>query len=231
MTKQKLPRGLWFDIDGIDGAGKTTLVSLLHRFFCGLDDSVKMEFKKHPIVHTKEPTYITEAGQNIRRILQTDSNPVENGELLLNLYFEDRKIHQDKLITPALEQRCLVINDRGELSSFAYQWEQLKQAEIDQEKAFDMIFERSQKVKRPSFYIVIDTPADIAIERMRREGRGTQKFEKDLAFLEKVRKNYLELQVKLPKEKYNIKVISGNQQKEQVFQQALAYFKGEYYKR
>jgi dTMP kinase len=224
-----LSKGFWLDIDGIDGAGKTTLALNFLKFLSGLSDPIKMEFKKHPLLYTKEATYITKPGLKIREILGTQTDPVKDGDLLLDLYFEDRKIHQDGLILPSLEQGCIVINDRGELSSFTYQLEQFKKIGVNEEKAFINILNKSKKVQRSDLYIIVNTPAAVAIERMKAEGRGTQKFERDHGFLEGVRLNYLNIADRLIPLGYNIKIVDGTETPEKIFEESKVHFKQEYY--
>jgi dTMP kinase len=99
---------MWIAIEGIDGAGKSSVILNLQE---------KLLAKKIKAVLTKEPGG-TELGQKIRSIIETTphSAPVE-----LFLFAADRQEHYLKIIKPAITQNKLVISDRSVYSSIAYQ--------------------------------------------------------------------------------------------------------------
>jgi len=108
MIKNNYP-GKFIIIEGLDGSGQTSQVSLLKDFL------IK---KGYQVVATKEPTRDSESGRRIKKILEEkiDTDPLE----LQKLYAEDRKEHLEKIIIPALKEGRAVISDRYFFSTFAY---------------------------------------------------------------------------------------------------------------
>lgn len=101
-------RGILIAVEGIDGAGKTTQVSLLREALerAGLT----------PVV-SKEPTD-GKWGRIIRNSATTGRlSPEEE----LDLFIKDRADHADSLVLPALNEGRIVILDRYFYSSIAYQ--------------------------------------------------------------------------------------------------------------
>lgn len=102
--------GFLIAIEGIDGAGKSSLAR-----------SVAQHLKKLalPVLLTKEPGG-TELGAAIRSLLQIRTVPIsERAEFLL--FAADRAQHFAQVVIPALKSGTLVISDRLADSSLAYQ--------------------------------------------------------------------------------------------------------------
>ena len=105
-----LKRGLLVVFEGIDGSGKTTQTKLLfgHLKKRGFD-----------VVLSKEPTD-SKYGEEIQKLAQSERisvKPMDEYRLFIN----DRKVHVQNLIKPALKQKEIVILDRYYLSTIAYQ--------------------------------------------------------------------------------------------------------------
>jgi len=110
--------GFFIAIEGIDGSGKSSLVSNLAR---------ALEEKKHTVLKTKEPGG-TELGLQLREILnkQRNQNQDSNNQSICDkaeflLFAADRAQHFKTLVIPALEKNHIVISDRTGDSSLAYQ--------------------------------------------------------------------------------------------------------------
>jgi len=99
--------GLLVAIEGIDGAGKTTIAKLLAWKL--QDHGVKVTLTKEP----RDPCITS----HIDGITRKGGNPI--AEALL--FAADRMIHYYTLIQPALQRGEVVISDRYKLSSIAYQ--------------------------------------------------------------------------------------------------------------
>lgn len=94
-------------IEGDDGAGKTTFVNWLK--------------KKHPeFVYSREPGGC-EAGQEIRDMLLADSGRHLNPSTRFHLFWASRAENLSKVIRPALDEGKVVVSDRFDASTYAYQ--------------------------------------------------------------------------------------------------------------
>ena len=106
-----LKKGFLVVFEGIDGAGKTTQAGLL------FDNLIRRGFS---VVLSKEPTDDTIHGLKIKKLAEgerTDTTPTDEYSLFLN----DRKIHVENVIKPALIEKKIVILDRYYFSNIAYQ--------------------------------------------------------------------------------------------------------------
>lgn len=103
--------GFFIVIEGIDGAGKDTQVSLLA-------SSLNARILNGNIVTTREPGG-TKLGRDLMEmmILQDDISP----QVELCLMTADRLIHVEQFIKPALESCQVVISNRYYHSTVAYQ--------------------------------------------------------------------------------------------------------------
>lgn len=106
-----MSRGLFFTFEGIDGCGKSTQVKELAKWF---------ESQKIPVVVTREPggTVISE---KIREIIICPSYKEMVNECELFLFLAARAQHVRSKIVPLLEQGNIVICDRFQEATFAYQ--------------------------------------------------------------------------------------------------------------
>lgn len=106
----QIKTGILIAIEGIDGAGKSTLARALAQ-----------QLKAHQlsVILTKEPGG-TNLGQQLRTILQTQTSPLDpKAEYLL--FAADRAQHFHDIIIPHLHQNNIVISDRMSDSSIVYQ--------------------------------------------------------------------------------------------------------------
>lgn len=189
-------RNLFIALEGIDGCGKSTQIMLLVKHLFGID-------KHKHVLLTREPYKEME----IRKILMADKDAFSQAEKLARLFVEDRKNHVKEVIIPALMNGCFVVSDRYKLSTISYQAAQ----------GLDMneLIEMHSGLPAPDITFIIDLPAEIASERMKKEAeRKEHKFEANADFLEKVRQNYLKTKELLGE---NIFVINGNRKQEEVF--------------
>jgi len=105
-----LKKGFLVAFEGIDGAGKTTQAKLLYQY---------LQNKGLKVVASKEPTDSI-YGQKIKKIAESErdsTKPLDEYRLFIN----DRRIHVENLIKPALQNKKIVILDRYYFSTIAYQ--------------------------------------------------------------------------------------------------------------
>ena len=104
-------RGLFITLEGGDGAGKSTQIINITKFF---------EEKGLVVVHTREPGG-THIGEKLRDILLDKDNMEMFPETEMLIYASSRAQHVREFIMPALARGEIVICDRFLDSSIAYQ--------------------------------------------------------------------------------------------------------------
>jgi len=104
-------KGLFITMEGGDGAGKSTQIDNVTRFF---------EEKGLVVVHTREPGG-TPIGEKLRDILLDRENSEMSAVTEMLIYAASRAQHVAELVKPAIESGKVVICDRFVDSSVAYQ--------------------------------------------------------------------------------------------------------------
>lgn len=104
-------KGLFITLEGGDGAGKSTQIRNIERFFTE---------KGLVVVHTREPGG-TAISEKLRDILLDRSNSEMAAETEMFIYAASRAQHVREFIMPALARGEIVICDRFVDSSVAYQ--------------------------------------------------------------------------------------------------------------
>ncbi len=198
-----MARGKFLVLEGIDGSGKTTQAWFLARALLNLS-------KYNHVIFTREPYKQVE----IRKILRQDDDPYSQAEKLAFLYAEDRKHHIKELIKPNLDNGIRVISDRYLVSTLVYQ--------STRGADFNKLLKMHSGLPVPDLIIIVDVPAKTAKKRMKKEARDEQKFEKNLEFMEKLRKKYLEMPKLLPGK---IVIVNGNKSVEKVHQDIMKHVK------
>lgn len=163
-TMRTSHNGLLCAIEGIDGAGKTTLIQGLRQ---------KLEELQILTITTKEPGG-TELGKNIRQFLADRSAPTcLKSEFLL--FAADRAQHFHELIVPKLKQGAIIISDRMADSSLAYQG-YLKGLDINLIK---MINEWCMESLQPELVIYLKIDTQSALNRIKKERGIMTRFEEE----------------------------------------------------
>ena len=166
-------RGILVVLEGIDGAGKSTLAGRLAEV---------LRARGHTVLQTREPTD-GPFGKKIRALAQSGRDVVRPEDELF-LFHEDRRAHVETVVRPALARGEIVIQDRSYFSTIAYQGERgLERARIREE---------SERIApRPDLLLVVDLPVAEALRRIAagRSG-GADDFEKAES-LERIRKVFL----------------------------------------
>lgn len=151
-----LPGGFLIAIEGIDGAGKTTLAHHL---------AAQLGHGGTRVHLTKEPTR-GPWGTRLRDSAATGRlRPEEEAELLLR----DRRDHVEQLIAPALARGECVILDRYFPSMVAYQGA----AGLDPADLLDA----NDFAPRPDVLLLLDLPPHDGLARIRARGDAPNAFE------------------------------------------------------
>jgi len=163
-------------IEGLDGSGKTTQVRLLAEYLRG---------RGREVVVVEEPG-TTSVGRKIREILLGRENEiVPLAELFL--YEASRAQLVEEIIKPALAEGKVVVTDRFDLSSLAYQG-------FGRGLPLELIEELNRAATdslEPDLIFLLDIPPE---EGLRRKRRLPDRMESGtLDFYHRVREGYLQL--------------------------------------
>ena len=188
-----IPGGFLIAIEGIDGAGKTTLAEAL---------AARLGHGGAVVQVTKEPTR-GPWGMRLRNSAAHGRlTPEDEAEFLIL----DRREHVAELIAPALERGECIILDRYYPSMVAYQGA----AGLD----VGSLMHANDFAPRPDVLLLLDLPPDTGLSRIRARGDVPNAFE-TTATLEACRAIFLTMDVP------NKHVLDATRNAEAVLQDAL----------
>jgi dTMP kinase len=168
---------VFITFEGIDGVGKSTQLDLLESYLVA---------KGHEVIRTLEPGG-TELGQEIRHLLLHRKGDVAPRSEAL-LYAADRAHHVATKIRPALAEGKVVLSDRYFDSSVAYQGA-ARELNVDEVRDISLW---AVGGLLPDLTILLDLPADVAIQRRNKTGVEPDRLEKEqVDFFERARDEYL----------------------------------------
>lgn len=164
--------GYFIVIEGIDGAGTTTqsrrLVDALRE-------------RGRDARHTFEPTNGA-VGTLIRAVLEkrlpvpASGLPFSpNWATLALLFSADRLDHVDSFIDPALRENAVVVSDRYDLSSLAYQ----SVTSPEGPAVVPWLRDLNRRARRPDLTIVLEISAEEAAARRHARGSAEELFDAD----------------------------------------------------
>jgi dTMP kinase len=176
-----MTRGLFITLEGIEGAGKSTVAR-----------SVQAWLGQHRrgAVLTREPGG-TPLAERVRQIVLERGTERLSAATETLLMFAARGIHLENLIRPALERGDCVVCDRFTDATRAYQG-----AARGVDGAWiESLASQVQGGLQPDCTLLLDLPVPVGLERARsRHADATDRFEAEAqAFFERVRAGYLEL--------------------------------------
>jgi dTMP kinase len=168
---------MYFEIEGIDGAGKSTQCRLLkdHFDFLGLDSVIIKELDS------------TEFSKHIREILITDIMKDARTEMFLFLSCKCQVFSQ--LIRPSLSSGKIIIGDRGSGSFISYNASIL---EMDTDILKNLI-RLCSLGSEPDLIILLDIPVEVAQKRIAKKDKTTRFDLVDANILAKQREKFLEV--------------------------------------
>lgn len=206
-----MQKGAFISFEGGEGAGKSSLIQYLSKFLQG---------KGFSVICTREPGG-TSLGEKIRQLLLNVNSEItigSTGELLL--FLASRSQHLEEIILPALAQSKIVLCDRFNDSTVAYQG-------VGRGLGRDYVYDFCQKAchhKNPDLTLLLDVPVEIGLKRILKvhkqevtEGNVDRIESEDLKFHEKVRQAFL-YSAKIEPDRFAIIDASKNQ--EEVFKEA-----------
>lgn len=184
-------------LEGLDGAGKSTQVSLLTDFLN--QQNINTKFIHFPRTDSK---YF---GELVANFLRGDFGDIDkvNPYLVALLYAGDRKDASD-IIKNWINEKYTIVADRYVYSNIAYQCAKLKsdkEKEILKNWILDFEF-NYYKIPKPDLNIFLDVPFVFTKSKLSEVRTGHERnylngnndiHENDLCFQEKVRTEYLNL--------------------------------------
>lgn len=169
-------------IEGVDGAGKSTIISSIKNY---------LENKDHEVVLTREPGG-TNLGERLRDLLLNHKMDLVAETMLM---FTARAQHIQEVIKPALAAGKFVVCDRFTDSTFAYQ-SYAKGLDLSIVKDLQNIVQQievggTKQILKPGITFILDVPLNISKERLAKTKKIPDKFESEKDdFFEKVINGY-----------------------------------------
>jgi dTMP kinase len=169
-----MERGVFFSLDGVDGAGKSTQVSMFCEWLTG---------QGHRVVACRDPGS-TPLGEAVRGLLldRRDLTIGRRGEMLL--YMAARAQLVDEVIRPALERGESVVSDRFLLANVVYQ---AHAGGLDVGQVWEVGQIATAGVS-PDLTFVLDLEVNVAIGRLNRQPDRMEA--QGPAFLARVREGF-----------------------------------------
>lgn len=200
-----MTNGKFITVEGGDGVGKSTQISLIYEFLQEKGLQVKL---------TREPGG-TEIGEMIRNWILYGEHDQLDLTTEASLMFAARAYHVDHIIRPSIENGIWVVSDRFTDATYAYQG-YAKGLNIEVIETLEKTIINDFK---PHMTFLLDSEIDLSRERMK--DRTLDYFEReDDSFYHKIRKGYLKL---ANANKERIKIINASQSIENVNAEINSY--------
>ena len=163
-------RGRLVVLEGIDGAGTTTHVARL---------AERLRKQRVTVRATREPSD-GPVGTMVRQVLSgrivVPGGRAPGWATMALLFAADRMDHVESEIEPFLSEGGVVISDRYDASSLAYQ---SISSGAESKEAVAWIRSLNRYVLRPDLTIVLDVAPDVAAERRAMRGEMAQLYEQN----------------------------------------------------
>lgn len=184
MDQNNLSQNKFIVLEGIDGAGKSTLC---HNLYENLKNKPGLDCGLF-----REPTSDSPYASELRAILSgrnKEENPDHNNgqnneEGLLDLFMKDRLWDIENNLRPSIEKHRFTILDRYYFSTAAYQGRDFKEAE-------DIIngYLDNQAILQPDLLFYLKLEPQVALERISSRSESKDIFEEENR-LNKISQNY-----------------------------------------
>ena len=192
-------KGKFIVIEGIDCSGKTVQTNMLwHKLLYSIG-GMRISF----------PNYNNETGKLISTLLQGNGKISYHGHTWACLLAANR--YEDKHILEATLQHANVVANRYYISNIVYS----TASGIETE----WLFQLDSQMPKPNVVIVLDVPVQVSVDRK----TDRDILEKDVKYLEKVRKTYIELGALM-----GWRVINGDRPAEYVHEEILKIVNDEF---
>ncbi len=197
--------GTFITFEGGEGAGKSTLIDRLFD---------KLKGEGLDVIKTRAPGG-TRAGEVIRNLLlnKADVSLTARAELLL--FLADRAQHVQEIILPALKKKQIVLCDRYNDSTVAYQGGARGLGEEETRKLCDFACQGLQ----PHLTLYLDLDPVIGLRRASQAKSGTDRIEAEtLLFHQNIRQAFHHI---AEKNRKRFHILDASKPPEAVFEQAI----------
>lgn len=162
-------RGVFVVLEGIDGAGTTTQAERYAAYLRAQGRRVHI---------TREPT-AGPIGSLIRQALthRIELREGNRAQVLALLFAADRLDHVEHEIAPMIRGDVVVISDRYDLSSLAYQSTSAGLPPAERAAMVSWIRELNRHARRPDVTVVLDVSPEVAADRRRTRGSARELFD------------------------------------------------------
>lgn len=169
--------GLFVTFEGIDGCGKSTQIRLLHK---------NLIEHNYPVVLTREPGG-TPISEKIRNLILGRENSEMSDKCELLLYLAARAQHVDEKIRPETLKGKIVLSDRFEEATFAYQG-------YGRDIGLDVIQPLNHYATgglTPDLTFILDISPEVSMKRFLASGKIRDRIELNSTdFFERIRSGY-----------------------------------------
>lgn len=197
---EKLIKGLFITFEGGEGSGKSTHSKRLAQ---------ELLSEGYEVVYTKEPGG-TPLGERVRELLLEKDDINLSGKAELLLFEADRAQHVEECILPAIKEKRIVICDRFNMATFAYQGHGLG---MDMELITELDRTATGGLE-PDLTVLMDIDIKTGLRRAT-AGVGADRMEKrDTSFHERVRAGYLGI---AREKQEQVKIISADKDIESTY--------------
>lgn len=199
-----MKKGLFITFEGGEGSGKTSLIK-----------SIKEDLlsKNCKLIFTREPGG-TSFGEKIRGLLLNNKKEKISDKAELCLFLASRAQHIENVIIPALSEGKIILCDRYNDSSIAYQGH-ARGLGIDEVIKFSSYVIKDAV---PDLTLYLDVDPKIGLSRVKAKYDRIES--EKISFHQKIREGFLILAKKFPQ---RIKVLEARKSKEEVFKNAMNY--------
>lgn len=197
-------KGIFITLEGGEGAGKSTLLSGIAAY---------LHAKGVPFVQTRAPGG-TLFGEKVRSLLLHEERTLE-GRAELFLFLADRAEHVEKVIKPALQEGKVVLCDRFNDSTIAYQGV-ARELDADFVRA---LCDFATGGLQPDLTFYVDVDPIVGLKRALAHSQGQDRIESEaLTFHQKIREAFHSM---ARKESHRIRTLDGTQPSDIVLEQAI----------
>ncbi len=171
-------KGLFITLEGVEGAGKSTLMAYVAEILSEAGNEV---------LQTREPGG-TRTGEQIRDILLDSKNVGVTDDTELLLMFAARAQHINEVIEPALSSGKFVLCDRFTDASYAYQGGG-RGIELSR---IQILEDWVQQGLKPELTLLFDIDVEAGLRRASNRSEADRFEQEEISFFERIRSCYLQ---------------------------------------